>query len=82
MCYHVVAGIGKSKIRSKDDIIFIESSELQRVSRDGTGITVEYFDHNNEWKLKIIALISSCDLVIYIFVGPMKKNNPVLFHHP
>ena len=82
LCHHVVTRIRISNSTSKNDIIFIESCELSRVSRYGTGITVTYFDHNNEYRLEIVGRISSCDLVIYVFIVPMKRKVPVLFHLP
>ena len=73
LCHNFVKGRIISKTRLKYDIIFIESCQLSRVSY-GTVITMEYFDLNNEWLLAIIGRISSCELVIYVFVGPMKRK--------
>ena len=70
-----------SKKSSKDDILFIESHQIFRVSIYSEGITAAYFDHNNECWLEIIGRISSSGLVIYVFVGPTKENIPVLYHY-
>ena len=70
----IVSGIRISREKSKDDIIFIKSCQLSRVSRYGKGMAVTYFDHNNEWRLEIIDRISSCEL---IFVSTMKRNVPI-----
>ena len=32
------------------------------------------FDYNNECILTTIGRTNSCDLVIYVFVGPTKRN--------
>ena len=71
-----------SKTRLKDDILFIESFQVSRVSIHVTGIKVAYCYHNNEWILSIIGRISSCGLVLYGFVGPMNRNIHVFFHCP
>ena len=81
LCNCVVTRRRISKNRSKDYIIFVESCQLSRALRYVTGIPVAYFYHNNEWKLTIISRISSCDLVIYVFVGTMKINIPVSFSY-
>ena len=48
LCHNVVTGGRIPKTRSSYDIIFIESCQLSIASIHGTGITMEYFDHNNE----------------------------------
>ena len=45
LCHHVVTGRITSKTRSKDDIIFIESCQLSRVSIYGKGKKLAYFHH-------------------------------------
>ena len=80
LCNCVVTRRRISKNRSKDYIIFVESCQLSRALRYVTGIPVAYFYHNNEWKLTIISRISSCDLVIYVFVGLMRRKIPVFFY--
>ena len=42
------------------------------MSRYGIGMTVAYFDQNNEWVLVNIGIISSSELIIYEFFGPEK----------
>ena len=51
-----------------------------RVSIYGTGMIVEYFD-NNEWISEIIGRIISYDLVIYIFIGIVKRNVTILYFY-
>ena len=48
LCHHTVTGRIMSKKSSKDDILFIESHQIFRVSIYSEGITAAYFDHNNE----------------------------------
>ena len=42
---------------------------------------VEYFDHKNEQRLAIIGWIISCNLVIYVFICPTKRNITVLYYY-
>ena len=42
---------------------------------------VAYFDHKYEWILVVIGIISSRGIVIYVFVGPTKKNVNVLYYY-
>ena len=67
LCHHVVTGRIISKTRSKENIIFIESCQLPRGPKYGTGIKMAYFDYNNKWRLSIIVRISSCEL-FFIFL--------------
>ena len=59
---------------SEDHILFIGSFELSKVSRYCIVVTVAYFDYDKECILSIIGIIISCDLVMYVFVFPMKIN--------
>ena len=62
LCHHFFTGIIISNTRSKDDIIFVESFQLSRLSRYGTGITAAYFYHKNECKWSTISITSSCGI--------------------
>ena len=42
---------------------------------------MSYFSHNNECRLEIFGIISSCDIVLCVFVGPMQINVPVLCYY-
>ena len=44
-------------------------------------MTVTFFYHKNEWRLEIVGRIISCEFVIYVFVGPTKRNVPVLYYY-
>ena len=48
LCHQIVSIRITSRIKSKDDVIFIKPFQLYRVQRYGTGKTVVYFDHKNE----------------------------------
>ena len=52
------------------------------VSIYAAGIKVVFFYHTNEFRLTMIGRISSCGLVLYVFIVPMKRNITVLFNHP
>ena len=72
MCHYIVSGRIIYRSKSKDDILFIELCKLAKVSIYGTVMIEAYFEHINECILVIIVRISSCELVIYVFVGNMK----------
>ena len=74
LLHHSISGGRIYMPNSKDDIIFINSWQLYRVSRYGTSVIVTYFDHDKEFRLAAIGKISSCDLVMYVFVDPMDIN--------
>ena len=67
LCHNIVSGTIVLRATSKDDILFVKLCQLSRVSKYGTGITVAYFDRNNEWIFENIGIISSYYLVIYDF---------------
>ena len=69
LCHHIVTGRRIWKISSKDDIIFIWSCQLFRVTRYDTGKTVAYFVNNNERGLEIIGRTSLCNLLFILVLA-------------
>ena len=63
-------------------ILLIESFQLTRVSIYGSGVTVSFLDHKNDWILEIIGIISVSDLVLYTFFRPTKQCVTFFYSHP
>ena len=76
-CHHIVLGWRIFRDKSKDYILFIKSCQLYTVSIYGTGITVADLRDKNELILEVIGKISSCELVIYVFVGRMRRDTTI-----
>ena len=68
LCHHSDSARRISMPNSKDNILFIESCQLSRVSIYGTRMTVTYFDHTTEYSLSVIGIIYSFELVTYVFL--------------
>ena len=62
--------------KSEKRILFIKPIQLKRYSRYGSFLIVSFIGYNNDCILVIIGLISDSDMVIYVFVVPMKKCVP------
>ena len=54
---------------------------MSRVSKYDTVIIVTEFGDNNEWRLSSIGIISSRELIIYVFVDPTNINIPFFCYY-
>ena len=52
LCHQIFTGTRISKMKSKDNSIFIQWWKLSILSIYGSGVTVTYFDHNYGWWLE------------------------------
>ena len=80
-CHNIILRIRMPTPCSKEDIIEIKSFQLYRVSKYYKGTMVEYFDYNKKWRLEFIVRIYLCDLVLYIFFGPIIRKVPVFCYY-
>ena len=72
LCHHIVPGIIISRAKSKDDVYFYQIIPTFQSINIWKGMLVKYFDHKIEWILRIIYRMGSYDLVIHVFVGPIR----------
>ena len=69
-----------STIESAKNILFIESSKIKILLRYRSDLIVAFIGHKNDFILEIIGIISSCDMVLCVFIEPTK--NPSFYYCP